>query len=141
VIDFIRKHSVNRITRIYEYTLPYYKYIEENGSKKVKESTNKIAKDFMKLRQKVYFFSVLRILGYLVISAATISGFFRGFEWIQKTLSTFTIVSSILGTFLIMGLISFCSRLINIWVSDAHMLSATIISSAISQGYVPVEGD
>ena len=134
-----QRNSIDRTTRMYAMLRPHIRYIKKKCSKKVQAVVLKKKDDLKRIRKRVKWLKITRIICFIMLYVSLFGALFGNFIILREAVMLATVISGILGTTILLIIISILSRAIDIHVSEAHMIASFIIATSVKHGNTEFE--
>ncbi|MFT4312755.1 MAG: hypothetical protein ACMXYF_06030 [Candidatus Woesearchaeota archaeon] len=139
VKPFLRRYSIDRTTRISATLQPQIEFINKKCPKKVRETVNEKVVVLDVIRKRAKFLKTSRAICFILLYISLFGAIFGNFIILREAVLLATVISGILGTTILILLISVLTRAIDIAVSEAHIIASYIISTAVKYGKVELD--
>ena len=127
--------SLNRTTRMWKALEPHVNELQKQGPKHIQKELKGHIEKFEKIQARVRVLRACNAMAFLLLYVSVVSTFVGGFFIIEEVLSIAQFVSGIAGSTALIVLIAIFSKLINLYVSDAHIIADFIV--ALKVKYLP----
>jgi hypothetical protein len=124
----LRKLSINRIHRLYDEIKEIGRKIEPKLNEKDKRLYNQKMKRLKKLYKKSMVFYVIRAIAGILLYISVVSVLFGNVFLLEWFTDALIVIAGILGTTILAVLLYISQLLINLYISDAHLVSDYIVA-------------
>lgn len=127
-ISLFKKYSLNRIIRIENKIHSLIDELDSLTTKKTKKRIATYLNEFNAIKKKVNVLKFINLIGIGLLYISIVSVIVQNTTLLGKVVGWIQLLSGLLGSTFLVILISFITRLINIYVSDAHLIADRIIA-------------
>lgn len=127
----LKKFSLNRTYRIYSEIREIGGTLEPKLNKKDKKIFREKMEKLRKIYKKSMIFYVIRGIAFVLLYISTASYLFGSMLILEWFASTLVVIAGLLGVTILAGIVYLCQTMINLYISDAHLVSDYIIALEI----------
>ena len=125
---------LDRIGRLKRDIEPYRRHILAKAPKKAQARMRHEFKRLEQIKKRIRIFQALRIVCYVFVYVSVVSAIFSDLWIIGTAVTLLQMITGVFGVTLLLGIIAICNRIINMYVSDAHIVADVIVSTAVLHG-------